>query len=200
MKFLHCSAYAYGEMGQLAGLACEVEKRLEEREQEVQKLQKVQKQSQEQSGELERLREVQKAFNQQNAEMARLRQEHAAATSQVERLQAEHSQMKEEILQKNAAMKEMQTKLQGMVRDSEEAGAEAVVKRLMNKVGLTDEVVRSEKVWVRLYRDAMERLQRMAAGCCMNFWYRYRPQIPDAGVVVVNCQDDPHKVIVEYHM
>lgn len=40
MKFLHCSAYAYGEMGQLAGLACEVEKRLEEREQEVQKLQK----------------------------------------------------------------------------------------------------------------------------------------------------------------
>eukprot|EP00913_Durusdinium_trenchii_P010299 g9660.t1 len=31
---------------------------------------------------------------------------------------------------------------------TEEAGAEAVVKRLMNKVGLTDEVVRSEKVWV----------------------------------------------------
>ena len=32
------------------------------------------------------------------------------------------------------------------------------------QVGLTEEVVRSEVVWVRLYRDAMERLQRMAAG------------------------------------
>ena len=31
------------------------------------------------------------------------------------------------------------------------------------QVGLTDEVIRTELVWVRLYRDAMERLQRMAA-------------------------------------
>ena len=30
-------------------------------------------------------------------------------------------------------------------------------------MGLTDEVIRTELVWVRLYRDAMERLQRMAA-------------------------------------
>ena len=30
------------------------------------------------------------------------------------------------------------------------------------QVGLTDEVIRTELVWVRLYRDAMERLQRMA--------------------------------------
>eukprot|EP00438_Fugacium_kawagutii_P010432 Skav220432 [mRNA] locus=scaffold639:855494:877512:+ [translate_table: standard] len=59
----------------------------------------------------------------------------------------------------------MQTKLQGMVRESEDVGAEteAAVKRIMKKVGLTDEVIRTELVWVRLYRDAMERIQRMAA-------------------------------------
>eukprot|EP00435_Cladocopium_sp_Y103_P025233 s120_g6.t1 len=143
----------------------EVQKRFEQQQLEVLRLEQAQKQSEDQRAELQKMRQAQAAFEKQSADLKKLREEHAASLHRANTLEAEKKQMNEEIHKKNTAMKEMQTKLQGFVRETEEIGAEteAVVKRLMKKVGLTDEVIRTELVWVRLYRDAMERLERAAA-------------------------------------
>lgn len=143
----------------------EVQKRFEQQQLDVLRLEQAQRQSADQREELQKMRQAQAAFEKQSADLKKLREEHAATLHRANTLEAEQKQMQEEIHKKNTAMKEMQTKLQGFVRETEEIGAEteAVVKRLMKKVGLTDEVIRTELVWVRLYRDAMERLQRAAA-------------------------------------
>lgn len=142
----------------------EVQKRFEQQQLEVLRLEQAQRQSAD-GEELQRMRQAQATFEKQSADLKKLREEHAAALHRANTLEAEQKQMQEEIHKKNTAMKEMQTKLQGFVQETEEIGAEteAVIKRLMKKVGLTDEVIRTELVWVRLYRDAMERLQRAAA-------------------------------------
>lgn len=142
----------------------EVQKRFEQQQLEVLRLEQAQRQSAD-GEELQKMRQAQAAFEKQSADLKKLREEHAAALHRANTLEAEQKQMQEEIHKKNTAMKEMQTKLQGFVQETEEIGAEteAVIKRLMKKVGLTDEVIRTELVWVRLYRDAMERLQRAAA-------------------------------------
>lgn len=143
----------------------EVQKRFEQQQLEVIRLEKAQKQFAVQQEELKALRQAQKTFEEQSVELKRVREEHQSALHRADTLEAEQKQIKEDVSKKNTAMKEMQVKLQNLVQESEEAGleTEAVVKRLMKKVGLTDEVIRTELVWVRLYRDAMERLQRMAA-------------------------------------